>query len=429
MKKIYVALSADFIHPGHLNIIKKARELGNLTIGLLTDEAVASYKKLPMFTYEQRKIIVENIKGVEQVIPQKSLDYTNNLEKIKPDYVIHGDDWRTGVQKGIRDKVINTLSKWKGKLIEIEYTKGFSAGNLNERFLSEINTPDLRRGRLKRLLSAKSLVRVLEVHNGISALIAQKTTIKRGTITREFDGFWISSLTDSTAKGKPDIELVDFTSRLNTINNILEVTSKPIIFDGDTGGLPEHFSYLVRTLERIGVSAVIIEDKKGLKKNSLFGTTVPQTQDSIGNFAKKINVGKYAQITDDFMIIARIESLILKRGMTDALKRAEAYIKAGADAIMIHSKSQTADEILDFCKEYNNFKVKRPLVVVPTTYNKIKEEELRDAGVNIVIYANHMLRSAYPAMVKTAESILKNHRSLEAEKYCMPIGEIINLIP
>ena len=425
-KIVYVGMSADLIHHGHLNIIRNAKKYGSVIIGLLTDKAIASYKRLPALTFSQRKHILEHIKGVDKVIPQETLDYVPNLRKIKPDYVLHGDDWRKGIQKKTREKVINILKEWDGKLIEIKYTPAISSTRLHN-YLNEIGTtPEIRMKRLRRLLETKDLVTFMEAHNGLSGLIVEKTKIKHKNKIREFDGIWISSLTDSTAKGKPDIELE---ARMNTLHQILETTTKPIIVDGDTGGIPEHFKFTVRTLERLGVSAIIIEDKIGLKKNSLFGTSVKQKQDSVTNFAKKILEGKQAQVTEDFMIIARIESLILGKGMTDALKRTKAYIEAGADGIMIHSKSKSPNEILTFCKEYQKFKEKIPLITVPSAYNSIKENELKKSGVNIVIYANHLLRSAYPAMVLTAKSILENQRSLEANKYCMPIKDIINLIP
>ena len=429
MKKVYIALSVDFLHPGHLNVIAKGRELGNIIIGLLTDEAIGTYKDLPMLNFEQRTQIIQNIKGVIEVVPQTSLDYTENLKKYRPDYVVHGDDWQDGYLKPVRDKVINTLNEWGGELIEIPYTPGYSAGKINQYLQNNILTPDIRRARLKRLINAGQIVKILEAHNGLSALIAEKTSIENSGVTRSFDGMWISSLTDSTAKGKPDIELVDLTSRLQTINDILEVTTKPIILDGDTGGRPEHFSYMVRTLERHGVSAVIIEDKKGLKKNSLFGAEVEQTRCGIEEFSDKIRIGKSSQMTSDFMIIARIESLILEQGMEDAVQRAQAYIEAGADGIMIHSKKKKKDEIMEFCRLYKELKNRVPLVVVPTSYNYVTEDELKEAGANVVIYANHMLRSAYPAMKKTAETILKNRRSLETDEYCMSIKEILTLIP
>jgi len=429
MKKVYVALSADLLHHGHINILKKAAELGDTTVGLLTDKAIAKYKRLPFLTYEQRKKIVENIKGVKKVLPQETLDYVQNLRKIKPDYVVHGDDWKTGVQKTTREKVIKALKEWNGKLVEVPYTKDISSTSIAKAIREVGTTPYVRRKQLRRLLENKPLVRFLEAHNGISGLIAEKTQITDGDKIKEFDGIWISSLTDSVAKGKPDIGAVDLTSRANTIEQILEVTTKPIIVDVDNGGLPEHFVFLVKTLERLGVSAVIVEDKVGLKKNSLLGTTVEQEQDSIEKFSKKITQGKKAQVTSEFMIIARIESLILKKGMNDAINRAKKYISAGADGIMIHSKEKNPDEILKFCKQYSKLKDKVPLVVVPTTYDKIKEKDLIKVGINIVIYANHMLRSAYPAMKKTAEMILKNERLYEVRKNCMPIKDILTLIP
>lgn len=422
-------MSADLIHPGHLNIIEEARKYGDVILGLLTDRAIASYKRLPFLTYEQRKIIVENIKGVAQVVAQETLDYVPNLRKLKPDYVVHGDDWRTGVQRETRQRVIDALKEWGGELIEPKYTPDISSTKLN-RGMKEIGTtPGIRLNRLRRLLASKDQVRVLEAHNGLTGLIVENVSFDGNGHKTEFDAMWLSSLTDSTAKGKPDIGCVDLTSRMNTLNDILEVTTKPIIYDGDSGGLPEHFEFMVRSLEREGVSAVIIEDKVGLKKNSLFGTEVKQTQDTVENFCAKILRGKQAQVTEDFMIIARIESLILKNGMEDALTRARAYIEAGADGIMIHSKEKLPDEILEFCQHYKSFEQKVPLVVVPSTYNCITEEELKDAGVRIVIYANQMLRSAYPAMIRTAESILEHQRACECEPMCMPIKEILTLIP
>lgn len=429
MKKVYVGMSADLIHPGHINILNEAQKLGELTVGLLTDKAIASYKRLPFMTFEQRKKVVENIKGVARVIAQDSLDYTFNLKKIKPDYVVHGDDWKEGVQSKTREQVIDCLDQWGGELKEIPYTQSISSTKLNN-CLNDIGiTTDVRRARLRRLISAKPVVRILEAHNSLSALIAEKTVEKRNGIDVCFDGVWSSSLTDSTARGKPDIEAVDITSRINTVNEIFEVTTKPMIFDGDTGGKVEHFEFTVKSLDRIGVSAVIIEDKTGLKKNSLFGNEVLQTQDSISNFCNKISKGKSAQISDDFMIIARIESLILEAGMNDALQRAWAYIDSGADSIMIHSKEKDPSEIFEFLKKFRSKNTETPVVVVPSSFNSVTVEEFEELGVNIVISANHMLRSAYPGMLRVAKSILKNGRSLEAEEDCMSIKEILEFIP
>lgn len=428
-KIVYVGMSTDLIHPGHINIIKEARKLGDVIVGLLTDEAIASYKRIPLLKYEQRKEILQNIMGIKKVIPQTTLDYVPNLKKIKPDYVVHGDDWKTGVQKETRKRVIHTLKKWGGKLIEPKYTPGISSTQLVNSVLKAGVTPSYRLKTLKRLLELKPLIRILEAHNGLTGLIVEKIKLAENGKISEFDGMWESSLTDSLSKGKPDIATVDITSRIQTIEQILEVTTKPMIVDADSGGLPEHFVFTVKSLERLGVSAVIIEDKIGAKRNSLFETDVKQTQDTIKGFCNKISAGKKAQVTDDFMIIARIESLILKAGLNDALKRAKAYIGAGADGLMIHSKEKNPREILGFCKKYKKLKYRVPLVVVPSTYNQITEEELIKAGVKIVIYANHLLRSAYPAMVKTAKSILKHHRSYEASKSCLPIKEILELIP
>lgn len=429
MKKVYVGMSADLVHPGHLNILKEAVKHGEVMVGLLTDSAIASYKRIPFMEFEQRKVVIENIKGVSQVVPQETLDYVPNLRKFKPDYVVHGDDWKEGVQSQTRAKVIATLAEWGGELIEVPYTKGISSTQLNKALKEIGTTPELRLKSLRRMLQVKPLLRFLDIHNALSGLIIENASIETPNGQRQFDGMWGSSLTDSTAKGKPDTEAVDVSARMTTLNEVLEVTTKPIIYDADTGGQTEHFKFTVKTLERLGVSAVIIEDKTGLKKNSLFGNDVPQTQDSIEGFCEKIKAGKKAQATDEFMIIARIESLILGKGQDDAFERAQAYLAAGADGIMIHSREKSPDEIFVFCDRYATLPNRKPLVVVPSSYNSVTEQELQDRGVNIVIYANQLLRSAYPAMMDTAKSILTNQRSAECDERMLSIKDILELIP
>ena len=426
---VYVAMSADLIHPGHMNILKHAAELGDVTVGLLTDAAIASYKRLPHMTFEQRRIVVENLKGVTQVVPQETLDYVPNLTRLEPDFVVHGDDWRSGVQRDTRQKVIEALDRWGGRLVEIPYTEGISSTQLNASVREVGTTPSVRMGRLRRLIENKPIVTLMEAHNGLTGLIVEHTSALRDGRKVEFDGMWSSSLTDSTTRGKPDIEAVDLSSRLQNINDMFEVTTKPLIYDGDTGGQPEHFVFTVRSLERLGVSAVIIEDKEGLKRNSLFGNEVRQDQTSIEDMCARLSIGKQAQITDEFMVIARIESLILEQGMDDAVKRAEAYIEAGADAIMIHSRRKEPDEVFEFCRRAERFPKHVPLVAVPTNYQQVSETELAERGISIVIYANHLLRAAYPQMVKTAESILHNGRALEAEPLLSPISEALSIIP
>lgn len=421
-------MSADLIHPGHLNIIKVASQYGKVTVGVLTDKAIASYKRLPYMNYEQRSEVVRNLKGVSEVIPQDTLDYVPNLEKVKPDYVVHGDDWKTGVQKETRDRVLKTIAQWSGELIEPHYTEGISSTQLNKALKSFGTTPGIRLSKLRRLLNAKEYVRVMEAHSGLTGMLIEHTNVNVNGQKKEFDALWLSSLTDSTNKGKPDIELVDVTSRMNTINDILESTTKPIIYDGDSGGISEHFAFTVRTLERMGVSAVIIEDKVGLKKNSLFDDDNLQKQDSIENICEKIRTGKRSQITQDFMIIARIESLNLGMGVQDAVDRAKAYIDAGADGIMIHSKEKDPVMLFEFCDIFKGFSKKVPLVAVPSTYSHITEKELKDKGISIIIYANQLLRSAYPSMKRVAETILTNERALEADEHCISIKEIISLL-
>ncbi|MFG6382761.1 MAG: phosphoenolpyruvate mutase [Lachnospiraceae bacterium] len=422
-------MSTDIIHGGHINIIQKAAELGELTVGVLTDEVVASYKRFPLLSFEERVKTIENIKGVSKVIPQTTLSYKKNLEELKPDYLVHGDNWKEGFQRAVREEAIEVLASYGGILKEFPYSSDAHYQRLEDASRDRLSIPDVRRSRLKKLLGMKTTVNVIETHSGLTGIIAEKTQVLEDGKAYQFDAMWVSSLCDSTSRGKPDIELVDMTSRLRTIEEIMEVTTKPIIFDGDTGGRIEHFVYNIKTLERIGVSACVIEDKVGLKKNSLFGNEVVQTQDTIEHFQEKIRAGKKALKTSDFMLIARIESLILEKGMEDALNRAFAYIEAGADGIMIHSRKKSPDEIFEFCEKFREKDNKTPIVVVPTSFNEVTEEEFAKRNINIVIYANQLTRSAFPAMKNIAEMILKNHRAKEADDVCMSFKEIITLIP
>lgn len=429
-KKVYLGMIADIMHPGLINIINEGTKYGDVIIGLYTDKAIATHKRLPYLTYEQRETVVRSIHGVADVVPQDDWSYVPNLVKYKPDYIIHGDDWLEGPDKYIRDEVFKVMEAMDGKVIEIPYTKGITSSGLAKEMESLGTTPEARMKSLRRLISAKPIVRIMESHCGLTGLIIEHTKVEVGNEVREFDGMWASSLTDSTSKGKPDIEAVDLTTRLHDLSDSLEVTTKPVIYDGDTGGKTEHFVFTVRTLERLGVSAVIIEDKVGLKQNSLFGTDAVQTQDTIEGFCAKIKAGKEAQVTRDFMIISRCESLIAGKPVDDALERCHAYVAAGADGIMIHSKNKDGMDIKEFCQRFREVDNHTPIVAVPTTYAQFTEEELASWGINVVIYANHMLRSAYPAMVKCAERILETTRCLEAsEEYCMPIKQILNLIP
>ena len=429
MKTIYLGLSGDIIHPGIINIIKEASKHGDVLVGLLTDSAIASHKRLPYLSYTQRLEVVENIKGVSKVVPQEEWSYIPNLKKYKPDAIIHGDDWNSGPLSKEKENVTALMKEMGGEVIEIPYTKGVNSSALNEAMRSLGTTPDIRLKTLRRLIEIKKPIRIMEAHSGISALIIENLEIEKEEGMRSFDGLWSPSLTDSTSKGKPDIEAVDLTTRLQDLTNILECTTKPIIFDGDTGGKPEHFVFTVRTLERNGISAVIIEDKVGLKKNSLFGTEVTQELASIPEFSEKLSAGKKAQVTKEFMIIARLESLIAGMPVSDALERARAYVKAGADGVMIHSKEKSGEDIKEFCEKFHAEYGNIPIILVPTTYNQFTEKELVSWGAAIIIYANHMLRASYPAMMNAAKTILEKERSLEADKLCMPIKEILELIP
>lgn len=428
MKTAYTCFCTDVIHEGHLNIIHEAKKYGEVIVGVLSDEAMIRFNRFPTLGFDERLDLVKNIDEVSRVVIQKDVMYDQIINELQPDYVVHGDNWQSGPMKVIRDNVKMLIAEYGGKIIDVPYTYNENVKRIDERMREKVSMPEYRRGRLRQLIRICPIVKVLEVHSGLTGLIAEKTIVESGDGLSQFDAMWISSLCDSTAKGKPDIELVDMTSRFRTIDDVMEVTTKPIIFDGDTGGMIEHFVYTVRSLERMGVSAVIIEDKVGLKKNSLFGTEVTQTQDSIEHFCEKIRAGKKVQLTDDFMIIARIESLILEQGMQDALERARAYVNAGADGIMIHSRKEDPTEIFNFCDEFRKEYEDVPLVVVPTSFNQVTEAELGSHGVNIVIYANQLTRSAFPAMEQTAKDILKYHRAKEVDERLMPIKQILTLI-
>jgi len=427
-KKVYTCFCTSVIHEGHINFINQARKYGEVIVGVLNDASMIRFNKFPAVSFQERIDMVKRIEGVSQVVIQNDVFYDDIIEELRPDYVIHGDNWTRGYMLAIRNNVEGLLKKYGGEIIDIPYTHNENVRREDARVVEKLAMPEYRRKRLRQLIDICPIVKTIEVHNGLTGLIAEKTVVETEKGLDQYDAMWISSLCDSTAKGKPDIELVDMTSRFRTIDEVMEVTTKPIIFDGDTGGLTEHFVYNVRSLERMGVSAVIIEDKTGLKKNSLFGNDVVQTQDSIENFCEKIAAGKKVQLTDSFMIIARIESLILEKGMEDALTRARAYVKAGADGIMIHSRKKDPTEILEFCDFFRREDPKTPLVVVPTSFNSVTEEELAKHGVNIVIYANQLTRSAFPAMQQTAEDILKYHRAQEVDERLMPIKQIISLI-
>ena len=428
-KTVYISLTADSIHHGHMKLFETARKYGDIIIGLLSDKAVAEHKRIPYLNFEQRKKILINFKGVKSVIEQNEWDYSKNIKSLKPDFLVHGDDWKTGHMSEMRRKVLKIMKSYGGKLIEIPYTKGISSSALTNHLNQISVTPDIRRSLLRRTIESNKISKFLEAHSPLSAIIGENTLIEKKGKKIGFDGFWSSSLTDSTVVGKPDNESLDFSQRLNGVDQIFEVTTKPLIMDGDTGGKVEHFEMRIKSAERLGISALIIEDKKGLKKNSLLKDTSRQTQEEKIKFSEKISVGKKAQISDDFMIIARIESFILGKGLNDAISRAHSYIEAGADGIMIHSKSKNPKEVIAFSKVFRKSYKKIPLVSVPSSYNQISEKTLYENGFNIVIYANHMLRASYPAMQHVAKTILEKNRSKEADKKLLSIKEILNLIP
>lgn len=284
---------------------------------------------------------------------------------------------------------------------------------------------------LKQLIKKRGFLRIIEVHNGLSALIAEQISVKEksGGIL-SFDGFWESSLTDSASRGLPDIEIINLDSRLETINEILYITSKPLIVDCDTGGDINHFEYMVQKLEDAGVVMVIVEDKTFPKRNSLTNSNHILEDKDI--FAEKIKRGIAVRKSNNFMIIARLEGLIAGHSMEETLGRAEAFLKAGADGIMIHSRKNEPTEILEFASLYKKLPKSlikgKILVCVPTTYNKITAKELAKSGFNLIIYANHLLRSSYRAMEKICKTILLNDRSFEAESLCVSLKNLFRAV-
>ena len=428
-KIIYLGLTADLIHAGHINIINEALKYGQLLIGLITDQAISKEKRLPLLSYFDRKALLLNIKGVKDIVPQEDWDYSINLQKYKPDFFIHGDDWNTSEYKIIKNNCINVLSAYGGKLIEIAHTPNINSDLVVDKIRKLKNVSSLRQNTLKRLLQSKSFIKIIEVHSPMSAMIIDNLKINNERGSNFFDGFWSSSLSDSTLFGRPDIESLDIASRLNMINNIFHATTKPLVMDIDTGGLLEHLEINIKTIEQAGVSAVVIEDKKGLKKNSLFGNEVIQHQEDVKVFQEKIKLINTIKVNDNFLCIARIESLILDKGLEDALHRASSYVDAGADMVLIHSRKKTPDEVFLFANEFKRDHPNIPLACIPTSFYTVTEGLLQDKGFNLSIYANHLIRASYKHMEKIAKSILTYQTSQYIEEDIESVKDILNLIP
>ena len=417
-KTVYVGITGDMIHPGIINIIQQGAKYGRLIVGLLSNEAIATHKRIPYLTFEQRKAVIENIKGVSEVVPQEDWSYVPNLLKLKPDYIIHGDDWKTNYLKGIREEVFDVMKKIGGEVIEIPYTKGINSSQLFESTTNNGITAVQRLKSLRQLMNYKPIIRIMEANSGLSGLIIENLKIEKEDGIQRFDGIFINLL-DSNPSGVSEQESSNFMLKLNTVTDILECTTRPIIYGGYTSDNYENITFTIEKLELMGISAIIIEDK--------FKNTQELCNEE--EFCLKIKEGKKAQINPDFMIIAGIEELILGKSMDDALKKALASIKAGADGILISSNQKNGDDIKEFCSKLRKENKNIPIVLIPTTYNQFTEKELGEWGANIIIYADYLKKVTYPAMKKCAETILKSERSLEVNEMCMPIKEILNLIP
>ncbi|MDJ0824059.1 MAG: phosphoenolpyruvate mutase [Rhodobacter sp.] len=425
---VYVSMTAEILHNGHLRILKEAKKHGRVTVGLLTDRALENKKPIPLLSFEQRKEILEALDCVDEVIAQDEWDYDACIDTHKPRVFVHGDKW-DGPLTGMRERAIARLESYGGTFVELPYSHEFDGTHIAPQMAASLATPFAKQKAFRRMMQSKRLVRFLEAHSPLAALIGEHTKVQRNGDVLQYDGFWSSSLTDSTEMGLPDIEALDVTRRLQNIDEIFEVTTKPLVFDADTGGKAEHFELKVRTMERMGIAAAIIEDKTGLKKNSLLGTSVPQTQASIPEFQEKIRAGIEGQKYRGMMIIARLESLILGQGIDDALRRADAYVTAGAGAVMIHSKERDPAQVFAFTDAFAQDHPEVPIVAVPSSYNTVHDHELQAHGIKMIIYANHMLRSSYKAMEQTARAILEHGRTAEIEDEIITIPQILKLIP
>ena len=428
-ESVYVGLTADYLHPGIAKVMKTAADIGPITVGLLTDEAVAARKRMPHLNWSERKLIIEQFRNVERVVPQREWLYGANIREFRPSVMVHGDDWQYSDGLALREDAIAALNSYGGKLIEIGHTPGISSTWISQKVRDMGTTPEIRRRALRRALACKPFVRIIEAHSPLAAIIVESLELDNELGRQEFDGFWSSSLADSLVLGKPDIEIVDISTRLETVNRIFDVTQMPLIIDADTGGKPEHLEVHVKSMERLGISAVIIEDKVGLKRNSLLGNDVHQEQSPIADFQEKISIARAAAFSDEFMVIARVESLVLDKGMDDALERSHEYVSAGAQGVMIHSRKKDPAEIVEFAERFRKADSLTPLIAVPTTYNEITDFELAQRGFNIVIYANQMIRAAYPAMRQAALTILQNGRSKECDSDIASVADILKLIP
>ena len=417
-KTVYVGITGDIIHPGIINIIQKGAKYGRLIVGLLSNEAIATHKRIPYLTYEQRKAVIENIKGVSEVVPQEEWSYVPNLLKLKPDYIIHGDDWKTNYLKGIREEVFEVMKKIGGEVIEIPYTKGINSSQLFESTTNNGITAVQRLQSLRQLMNYKPIIRIMEANSGLSGLIIENLKVEKEDGIQRFDGIFINLL-DSNPLGISEQESSTFTSKLNTVTDILECTTKPIIYGGYTSDNYENVTFTIEKLELMGISAIIIEDKFKNKQELC----------NEDEFCLKIKEGKKAQTNPDFMIIAGIKELILGKNIDDALKKALTSIKAGADGILISSNQKNGDDIKEFCLKLRKENKNIPIVLIPTAYDQFTEKEFAEWGANIIIYVDYLKKATYPAMKKCAETILKSERSLEVNEMCMPIKEILNLIP
>ncbi len=405
-KTVYVGMSADLVHPGHINLLREAASLGRVTVGLLTDRAISSYKRMPFLTFEQRRAVIEHIAFVTAVVPQDTLDYTDNLRLLRPDFVVHGDDWRNGVQAQTRRRVLDVLREWGGTLVEPPYTEGISSTALRMAAMDIGFAPGVRQRRLRRMLDCKPLVRVMQAHDGLSAHIVDRLEETTQGAPREYDAIWVDSLAGAPIRGKPDPLPFDLSSRLVTLHEILDATTKPLICNAGGAGHAAGVTAAVRTLERIGVSAIVIDTEVTDRRAVPAMAASAPPQDDMAAFIREIAAARDARVTPDFMIIARINDRTRDCGADRMMARAAAGVDAGADAVMCDSDPVNPDGIFDLCRRYRRLMNGHPLLVGLSGTEGLQEHDLASAGASMVVYTDTLLRAAREAMISAASQVL-----------------------
>jgi len=421
-KTVYVGMVGDMLHVGHINILKTAARLGRVTVGVLTDRAVVGYKRLPLLAFEDRVRVVESIADVAAVVPQKTLSYVENLRALRPDYVVHGDDWRYGDQVSrARAEVIATLGEWGGELVEVAYTKGISSTAIHRSGAADALFSGTRQGRLRRLLAAKPTLRIVEAHSGLSAKIAAEVRGPDGATG--FDAVWQSGLTDAIHRGKSDGGAVDRGRRLQAVEEILDAGPLPLIYDGRAAGRPETVFDLTRALDKAGVSALCLGDRSDPDR------TGPEM--SPAETVAQIEAVRAACPTGAVMAISRIVVAAPGNGgsgaLDRALDRALALLEAGSDAVMFDSAADTAEPILDIAARLRRQRRDVPLFAAQSDRWGAPIHRFENAGIDAVVYETHLLRATVAPMRRAATALLAEGTGPAPD--LTPLPELRGLFP